>query len=243
MKRTLVWLAVALLLTLAFVDVYFWLRPWKPGRPPAPAERATPVPRVEATAVPSLPEPTATMAPSPVVAEAKPPAKPVGPKRVKTPQPVVRPAASAPAHPAPEPRGFVPSTTAIEGAAAPPSSVPAGFDTGGVQAKAVPKIEAQIEFVIQPNTVRAGEAYSVRIYLRNEGKKALKIKELRVASSLNGARSEAALTPKLKEVLPEQVGLMAEISSVWKADVTAWGIDVTVHSAHGEVYKNRVDWR
>ena len=40
----------------------------------------------------------------------------------------------------------------------------------------------------------------MRIYLRNEGKKSLKIKELRVGSSLNGVRSEGTLTPKMKEI-------------------------------------------
>jgi hypothetical protein len=245
MKRALLLLAVALLLVLAFVDAYFWLRPRMAARPAAPV---VPSPRVVAvTAAPTVPAPTAPTEPSPVVAEAKPPVKPVVPKP-KHIKPSAPPVTSAPPRPAPEHRGFVPRTTDIEGESgsgsrSSSSSVPAGFDAGGVQAKRVPKIAAQIEFDIQPKPVRAGDAYAVRIYLRNEGKKAVKIKELRVGSSLNGARSEAALTPKLKEVPPEQVGLLTEISSVWKANVTAWGIDVTVRSGHGEIYKNSVDWR
>jgi hypothetical protein len=249
MKRILLLLAVAVLFTLATVDVYLWLSPAKLSN--AVYARPSPVaqPRVAATTpAPATAEPVATVVPSPVVAEVKPPvAKPLARKRVK-PSHEPHPGASGSAEKAPAPassvrRSFVASTTAVDGASGRPPSLPAGFEADGVAGKPVPKIPAQIEFDIQPKPARPGDAYAVRIYIRNEGKKSLKIREMRVGSSLNGEHSEAAMTPRLTEIPPEQVALLAEIASVWKDNVTVWGMDVTVRAAHGEVYKNSVAWR
>jgi hypothetical protein len=135
--------------------------------------------------------------------------------------------------------------TQVESAKSGPlPDVPAGFDPGGVAVHAAPKIPAKVEFEIQPKRLKAGEAYVVRVYLRNQGKKSIKVRELRVSSSLNGARSEAPLTPKMKEVPPQLSALLAEIPSVWPmGDVKAWSMEVAVRSGHGDVYKNSVSWR
>jgi hypothetical protein len=122
-------------------------------------------------------------------------------------------------------------------------AVPRGFDPGGVAVRTAPKIPASIEFDVTPKKLKAGDPYTVRIYVRNQGKKPIKIRELRVASTLNGTRSEAAITPRLKDVPPELSALVAEIPSVWKADVKAWTMEVAVRSAHGDLYKNAVSWR
>jgi len=121
--------------------------------------------------------------------------------------------------------------------------VPAGFDPGGVAVKAAPKVAARVEFDVQPKRLRPGDPYVVKVYLRNDGKKTSKIRELRVASALNGVRSESALTPKMKEIPAQQVALLAEVPSVWKADVKAWSMEVSVRSGHGDIYTNTVRWR
>ena len=120
--------------------------------------------------------------------------------------------------------------------------VPAGFDPGGVAVKAAPKVAARVEFDVQPKRLKPGDPYVVKVYLRNDGKKAIKIRELRVASALNGVRSESALTPKMKEVPAQQVALLAEVPSVWKADVKAWSMEVSIRSGHGDIYTNTVRW-
>jgi hypothetical protein len=122
-------------------------------------------------------------------------------------------------------------------------AVPVGFDAGGVDAQPVPKVEAQLEFDVEPRTVSAGQPYTVRVYLRNQGKKDLKIKQVRVASTYNGSRTEGTTTSRLKEVPPGQAGLIAELPSIWKKDVTSWSMEVSVRSGHGETYRNNVSWR
>jgi hypothetical protein len=223
-----------------------------------------PAPRAGATAgeivvqSPVRPEPTArpvavaAVAPAPGAASPGPPKVPAGPRKPK-----VRPVPSS----APTPKadaatdvssrkGFVAGdttfatgetrvTTKETGSA----EVPAGFDPGGVAVKAAPKIAARLEFDIQPKRLKSGDPYVVKVYLRNDGKKAIKVRELRVASALNGARSESALTPRLKEVPPQQVALLAEVPSVWKGDVKSWSMEVFVRSGHGDVYSNTVTWR
>jgi hypothetical protein len=121
--------------------------------------------------------------------------------------------------------------------------VPAGFDPGGVAVKAAPKVAARVEFDVQPKRLKPGDPYVVKVYLRNDGKKTIKIRELRVASALNGVRSESALTPKMKEIPAQQVALLAEVPSVWKADVKAWSMEVSIRSGHGDIYTNTVRWR
>jgi hypothetical protein len=259
MKRILLLLAVAVLFALATVDVYLWLSPATLPRsasarpfagaltPPRPTATT---PTAAAPAPVATPEPVATAVRSPAVAEVKPPAaKPLTRRRVKParanePHPGV--SSSTEKGPAPSSavrRSFVASNTAVEGASGRAPSLPAGFEADGVARKPVPKISAQIEFDIQPKPARPGDAYAVRIYMRNEGKKSLKIREMRVGSNLNGDHSEAAMTPRITEIPPEQVALLAEIASVWKDNITVWGMDVSVRAAHGEVYKNSVAWR
>jgi hypothetical protein len=244
-KQALIWVAVLVLITLLGVDVYLRLNPAKP-RAAAPRPRAAPpAVIVEETVSTPSPEPTATAteAPPPVaVAEAKKPAAAKKPASKKPPAPPP-PVASGPPPVAPPARRFVSGQTAIDGRSGPLPAVPVGFDAGGVEAKPVPKVDAQVELDVQPRTVAAGQPYTVKVYLRNQGKKAIKVKQLQVVSTYNGKRTEGAATSRLKEVPPGQAGLIAELPSIWKQDVTSWSMEIAVRSGHGETYRNTVSWR
>jgi hypothetical protein len=245
MKRALVLVCAAVLMVLLAVDIYMRLAPSRRAEAPArPVPEASPTapdagipdtrPSPEESATPEeevVMVPTATVPSAP---RKKPPA------RKRPTAPTAAPGAAASAVPD---RGFTPGRTVIEGASGPQPEVPPGFDAGGVDVKRLPKVAAQVEFEVQPARVKAGDPYVVKIYLRNEGKKTIKIKELRVAALWNGTRSESTLTPRLKEVPAQRQGLLAEVPSIWKADVRTWSMDVAVRSGHGEVYRNSIAWR
>jgi len=264
MKRALVVLGLLVLATLLAADIY--LRMVAP-QPAAPAKTETPAaataPPAEttvaaATAAPVVVEEEVAVATPVAVADAgaagsssaaaPPPAKGKGSTGGRKGSRGITGAAPSGGVAAPPvapgiSRAFVPSGTDIEGPSGPyPKMVP-GFDPGGVDVAKAPKVAAAVEFDVQPARVGPGDPYQVKVYLRNQGKKSIRIKELRVGSSLNGVRSEAQVTPRIKEVPPQQVALIAEAPSVWKKDVTAWALDVTVKSGHGEVYKNSVVWK
>jgi hypothetical protein len=142
-----------------------------------------------------------------------------------------------------ETMAFQSGDTRAEGRKGALPDVPTGFDAGEVAAKPAPKVPADIEFEVVPARVKPGEPYAVKIYLRNRGRKAIKIREMRIASSSNGARSESTVTPKMIEVPPELIALLTEVPSIWKDGVTGWSMEVAVRSNHGDVYKNNVTWR
>ena len=271
MKRVLVGIAALILFALLAVDIYLRVQPprFVPAPTPSPAPSASPAPTatpadtplasVTPTAVP-VPVEEVTVAPTPaVVADTKPPVPAPGaapkPTRAATRKPPVRPRPAPPAVSKPDAapparRGFVSGETTFatgptgaETSSGAASDVPRGFDPGGVAVKAAPKVPAFIEFDVSPTTLKPGDPYTVRIFVRNQGKKVIKIRELRVASTLNGVRSESAVTPKIKDVPPELSALVAEVPSVWRPDVRDWTLEVALRSAHGDVYKNTVSWR
>jgi hypothetical protein len=133
--------------------------------------------------------------------------------------------------------------TKVEGKKGASPIMPPGFDGGGGAARVAPKVAADIEFEVVPARVKPGDPYAVKVYLRNRGKKSIKIREMRIASSSNGARSEATVTPKMAEVPPELMALLTEVPSIWKAGVSGWSMEVAVRSNHGDVYKNNVTWK
>jgi hypothetical protein len=264
MKRVLVVLAGVVLFAMLAVDIYLRLQPSRgsvavatPRPSPSPSLSPSPSPSLSPT--PATPAPaTGTATPVIQVDESKPDAVvPATPRPRTRPRGPRKPAARATAVPAGRPeaerkaeRSFVPGETTFQTGSASAESgseslpdTPAGFDPGGVTAKAAPKVPALLEFDVQPKRVAPGQPYAVRIYLRNHGKKAIKIRELRLASTLNGSRSESTLTPKLKEVPAQMSALLAEVSSVWTEGVGGWSMEVTIRSGHGDVYRNTVSWR
>jgi hypothetical protein len=273
MKRVLVGIAALILFALLAVDIYLRLQPprFAPAPTPSPAPSASPAPTATPADTP-LASVTPTAAPVPVeevmvvptpavVADAKPPAPVPGagaapkPTRAATRKPPIRPRPAPPAVTRPDAAPaarrtfvsgetiFATGPTGAEASLSSGSDVPRGFDPGGVAVKAAPKVPAFIEFDVSPTTLKPGDPYTVRIFVRNQGKKVIKIRELRVASTLNGVRSESAVTPKIKDVPPELSALVAEVPSVWRPDVRDWTLEVALRSAHGDVYKNTVAWR
>jgi hypothetical protein len=200
--------------------------------PTTPATRiaAQPAPRAGAAEVAARPTATRPTAAPPPLPEARPVAE-----APKPPPPAPEPAASLR-------REFVFDRTAAESNKRAAGGL-AGFDTSTVDLKRAPDVVGRIDFEVAPPHVKAGDRYTVKAYLINDGPKAIRIKEMFVATTLNGSLSAGPVAPRLRDVGPRQREPIGVFSDVWKDGVGAWAMDVTITSERGDVYKNQVAWK
>jgi serine/threonine protein kinase len=126
-------------------------------------------------------------------------------------------------------------------------SVPEGFeDTPGVVAKKgsqAAELPGKIVFDIDPEAVKPGEYYTVKIYLLNEGNAPIQVREMLVTPKINGKGVTAPVTAQTKDVAPQQRALLLNTRDIWRQDISAWSMEVTVRTVRGETYKNQVTWK
>ncbi len=120
---------------------------------------------------------------------------------------------------------------------------PAGFDAEDVEVAKSPDYSGRIEFEAGQRSVNAGDAWSVRVFLVNDGKKDFKIQSLSASASVNGSKAPVPAGAGVREVATQKRAQIAELSGTWKEGTTAWSLDVSVTSAHGEVVRNTLSWR
>jgi serine/threonine-protein kinase len=127
------------------------------------------------------------------------------------------------------------------------SAGPEGFETGGdtvvksgSQAALLP---GKVVFDVDPERVRPGDPYKIRIYLLNEGNAPIQVQGLSIATTINGKSVRGAVTPLVKDVAPRQRALVREVSDLWKEETSAWSMEATVRTTRGEVYSNQVTWQ
>jgi hypothetical protein len=149
-------------------------------------------------------------------------------------EPRVSATATTEAAPAAAARSFVPDATSI--ATPPTRGGPAGFD--GVAGRAA-QFHGRMEFEVLPPAVRPGDPFVVRIHLRNDGRKAVKIRSLRLAAVVDGQRMAAPATPLLREVQGQTRGLVAEYSAVWAAP-REWALEAVVTADKDETVTSRL---
>ena len=159
-----------------------------------------------------------------------------------------RPPVTMPVAPPPPPAGppvarsFVLGTTVVESLRSVGRDLD-GFESSGVGVKRAPKVEGQIELVMQPSAVEAGKPYSVMVYLKNEGKKAIDVQEMKVSMIVDGKWSTRPLPPKAKQVRPQQRILLEELPGIWRPGVSDWAVEAVVTSKGQDVYRNRLTWK
>jgi len=162
-------------------------------------------------------------------------------------RPTAAPGATEPDAGGPLPRagahaGFVAGLTQI-GSTRSSGAELKGFDPSAVAVKRAPESDGAIEFEVVPSQVAPGQAYTVKVYLRNRCAKPIRIKGLTIASEMNGRRSRGEQSPRAKEVAPSLVGLLAELPGIWKEDVASWSLEVQVLTSSGDTYLNRMAWK
>jgi hypothetical protein len=139
-------------------------------------------------------------------------------------------------------RNFVLGTTVVESLRAVGRDLD-GFDTSGVGVKRAPKVEGQIELVMEPARVNPGDPYAVKVFLKNEGKKPIDVDEMKVSMIVDGKWATRPMPPKVKRVAPRQRALLEELPGVWRAGVNDWAIEAVVTSKGQDVYRNRLTWK
>ncbi len=264
--RPAIVLAVAVLMFAAgAASMYFWMQPRAARMASVPATTlAAPSPVPTATPAPPSPSPVES-APSPEVppslvpsAEPAPVAgapRPARPRpRAGAVAPPVQVAAAAPGG-APEPAGvprpgtpawvpprFVLGSTDVE-SLKPLGRGLRGFETEGVGVKRAPTVDGQLELVMEPPPAGGGQPYAVRVYLRNAGRKPIKIDGMNVSMVVDGQRSTRPIPPKVKEVKAQERTLLDELPGIWKDGAKTWMVEVAVTSKSQDVYRNRLSWQ
>ncbi|HSF01993.1 MAG TPA: IPT/TIG domain-containing protein [Solirubrobacterales bacterium] len=186
--------------------------------PPAPAAG----PRTKASR-PSLPRAT--------------PAPPAAAAAASGALPSAAPPALAPAH-----RRFVLERTNVESTKRVTAGLE-GFDTTGVDLKRAPDVVGRVDFEVSPPQVKPGDRFTVYVYLINDGRKDIKLKDMFVATSVNGRLVSGPSAPKAREVGPKKRAVIGAFSDTWRDTIATWAMDVTVTSDRGDIYKNQVAWK
>ena len=249
-------LLVALLSFAAGVAVTWWYLSQQLATATATARSApTPAPdfgpltpgAAPSTEPATSPEVAVADAAPPVTEVAPPPAAKAGgtkaaappPRRVPKP-PVATPLPAPP--PVAAPRTFVLGTTVVESLRSVGRDLD-GFETSGIGVKRAPKVEGQLELVMQPAAVEAGKPYSVMVYLKNDGKKTIDVEEMKVSMIVDGKFSTRPLPPKVRQVKPKQRVLLEELPGLWRSGVNDWAVEAVVTSKNQDVYRNRLTWK
>ena len=117
-----------------------------------------------------------------------------------------------------------------------------GFDTSDVKQQKMPDFVGRIEFETVPQAPAAGQDFSVRVHLVNEGKKAVRLKAVSLVTTVNGMKTPASITPLVREVAPTQRAMVAEMRGVWGSDVSSWTLEAVVTSDRDETGTSRLSW-
>jgi archaellum component FlaG (FlaF/FlaG flagellin family) len=139
-------------------------------------------------------------------------------------------------------RSFVLGTTVVESLRAVGRDLD-GFDTSGIGVKRAPKVEGQVELLMQPPAVEAGKPYVVMVFLKNDGKRPIEVDEMKVSMIVDGKWSTRPLPPKVKQVRPRQRVLLEELPGIWRPGVNDWAVEAVVTSKNQDVYRNRLTWK
>lgn len=148
-------------------------------------------------------------------------------------------AASARAHGR---RAFVTGRTAVQTEKARGGGL-AGFDSSDVKVQKAPDFQGRVEFVMTPSSVQPGDPWTLKVYVVNEGKKAIKISALSVATVVNGNRSGTGGAPKNREIAPQQRVIVDELSGTWPAGVASWSTDVKVTAGKNDTLQSQLIWK
>jgi len=104
-------------------------------------------------------------------------------------------------------------------------------------------LPGKINFDVEPDAPKAGERYTVKVYLMNEGAAPIQVKDMVVSTTINGKKISGPVNPQTRDVAPQQKALLMSTTELWKEDTSGWAMEVTVHTARGERYTNQVAWK
>ena len=133
-------------------------------------------------------------------------------------------------------RGFRADATTV---ATPSAGGVRGFDSSDVESRRPPQFAGRLEFEVLPPEVRPGEPFVVRIHLRNDGRRPVKIRGLALAAVVDGRPVKAPVKALQREVAPQGRALVAEYSGVW-SEAAAWALEAVVTADRDERITSRL---
>lgn len=119
----------------------------------------------------------------------------------------------------------------------------AGFLMDGVDVRRSPDAQGRLEFVVEPAGVRPGQPYTLKVYLANDGAKAMKVERLAVLTSVNGDKRVAPHAPLARQVPAGGKALVDEMAGVWPDGLKEWSADVIVTTKGDTHLRNRIALR
>jgi hypothetical protein len=141
-------------------------------------------------------------------------------------------------------RRFASGRTVVQGQKSQQAGGLAGFETDDADLRKAPDFLGRVEFEMTPTSgIEPGDAWTLRVYVVNEGKKPIRVSGLVLGTTVNGTGSGGPLAPRVREIAPQQRSLVAETAGTWAEGTTSWTAEVTVTAGKGESLKNTLAWR
>ena len=114
-----------------------------------------------------------------------------------------------------------------------------GFDSSDVSTRRPPQFMGRVEFEVLPPAVRRGEPFVVRVHLRNDGRRTVKLRGVALVTVVDGRRAEAPVKALQREVPAQARALVAEYSGVW-GEAATWALEAVVTADRNETVTSRL---
>ena len=141
-------------------------------------------------------------------------------------------------------RKFVAGRTRAQTAKAQGGGGLAGFDTGGTDLRQASDFQGRIQFeMTPPSGIAAGDPWTLRIFVVNDGKKSIDVQGVTATTRINGNGSGGPVTPQTRRIPTQQRVPMGEVSGTWSDGTTSWSTQVTVTAKKGDSLRATVTWK
>jgi predicted Ser/Thr protein kinase len=102
-------------------------------------------------------------------------------------------------------------------------------------------LPGRLLFEVQPEQMKAGQPYAIKVSLQNTGRAPIDVAALNVTTVRDGRRSSGGVAPLTKTVAPRQTApLMALTGEIWPDGVRTWSMEVVLRTSRGETYRNQL---
>jgi hypothetical protein len=115
-----------------------------------------------------------------------------------------------------------------------------GFDAD----EKAPDFTGRIEFEMTPaGAVEANDAWTLKVFVVNQGQKAIRVQGLALGAAVNGTGGAAPVAANVREIAPQQRVQIAETSGTWHDGTTSWVAQATLTAPKNETLSNTLTWR
>ena len=140
-------------------------------------------------------------------------------------------------------RRFVPGRTVVDSEKTRKDKASGGLVGFDADEKA-PDFTGKIEFEMSPTgAVEANDAWTLKVFVVNQGKKPIKVQGVTLAATVNGASAATPVNPSVREIAPQQRVQVAETSGSWREGTTSWMAQATLTAPKNETLSNTLTWK